>query len=99
MQHGAAKELDIVVHHLPFQVVATSRPVVVVDGLVAVDGDEVLARVASQFAVEVGGRDNGLLVLGKAACRLLDNREHLGQDLVKCLLVNVEHLLLQFVNL
>ncbi len=99
VQHDAAEELHVVVHHLPFQVVAACRPVVVVDGLVAVDGDEVLAGVGGQLAVEVVGRDDGLLVLGEAAGGLLHNGEHLGHHLVQGRLVHFERLFLQLVYL
>ena len=99
VQHDAAEELYVVVYHFPLQVIAAGRPVVVVDGLVAVDGDEVLARVGSQFAVEVGGCDDGLLVLGKAAGGILDDGKHLRHHLVEGVLVDVKHFLLQFVNL
>ena len=99
MEHHAAEELHVVVHHLPFQVVAAGCPVVVVDGLVAIDGDKVLARVAGQFAVEVVGRDDGLLVLCEAACRLLDDGIDLGHHLVEGLLVFLEGLFLYLVYL
>ena len=71
MEHGTTEELYIIVYHLPFQVVATSGPVVMIDSLVAIDGDEVLAWVACQFTVEVGSRDDGLFVLGKTTGSLL----------------------------
>jgi len=99
MQNDTTKQLNVVVDHFPLQVVATSGPMVMIDSLVAIDGDEVLAGVGSQFTVEVGGRNDGLLVLGKAAGRLLDDGEHLGHHLVEGLLVNLEHFLLQLVDL
>ena len=94
MEHGAAEELHVVVNHLPLQVVAACCPVVMIDGLVAVDGDEVLAGVASQFAVEVGSRHDCLFVLGKAAGGVLHNGEDLGAHLVECLLVDLERIFL-----
>ena len=99
MEHSTTEELYVVVYHLPFQVVASGRPVVVVDGLVAVDGDEVLLRVGSQFAVEVGSRHHRLLILGKAASRLLHDAECHGHHLVQSLLILVQCLFVQFVNL
>ena len=65
-----------------------------IDGLVAVDGDEVLAWVSSQLAVKVGSRYDGLIVLGEAACGLLDNREDFGHNFVECLLVDVKYFFL-----
>ena len=98
VQYDTAEELYIVVYHLPFQVVAASRPVVMIDGLVAIDGDKVFLGVGSQFAVEIGSRHNGLLVLGEAASRLLHDAEHLGHHLVEGYLIDVEGFLLQLVD-
>ena len=72
---------------------------VVIEGLVAFYGDEVLLRVSGQFAVEVGSRDDGLLVLGKSASGLLHDAEGNGHDLVESLLVDFECLLVNLVNL
>ena len=83
VQHDAAEELYVVVHHFPLQIVATSCPVVMVDGFVAVDGDEVLAGVSSQLAVEVGSGNHRLLVLSKAAGGLFDDGKHFGHHLVE----------------
>ena len=99
MKHLTTKDLDVVVDHLPLQVVATSGPVVVIDGLVTVDGDEVLGRVGSELAVEVGSRDDGLLVLGEATGRILDDAKGHRHHLVEGLLITIEGLLLQFVDL
>ena len=99
VEHLTAEELHIVVNHLPFQVVSASRPVVVVDGLVAVDGDEVFGGVGGQLAVEVGGRDDGLLVLGKAACGVFHNAESHGHHVVEGFFIDIERLFLQFVDL
>ena len=99
VQNGTAEELYVVVYHFPFQVVAAGSPVVVVDGLVAVDGDEVVGRIACQLAVELSGCNYRLFVLGEAACRILHNAEGCGQYLVECYLVVVECFFLQFVYL
>ena len=72
---------------------------VVVVCLVAVDGDEVLARVGCQFTVEVCGRDDGVFVRGEAFGRFLHDGEHFGHILVELVLVFVEYFLLQLVYL
>ncbi len=46
MEYLTTEELHVVVDHLPFQVVATGSPVVVIDGFVSVDGDEILGRIS-----------------------------------------------------
>ena len=84
MEHHAAEELDVVVDHVPLDVVAAGHPVGGIDGLVAVDGDEVLR--SGEFAVEVVGRDDDGVVLGEASCRILHDGEGLGEDAVEDLL-------------
>ena len=99
MQNNTTKQLYVVVYHFPFQVVATCRPMVVVDGLVAIDGDKVLAGVCSQLAVEIGSGNNRFLVLSETSGCLFHDRENLGHHLVQRLFVDLQHFLLQFVYL
>ena len=97
MEHDAAKELHVVVDHVPLDFVATGHPVVLVDGFVAVDTDKVVAR--SQITVEVGGGDGDLFLLNEAAGSVLDNGEDVGQYFIEHLLVLVGDLLLDLVDL
>ena len=99
MEHSSTEELYVVVYHFPFQVVATGRPVVVVYGLVAVDSDKVLTGIGCKFTVEIGSGNDGLLVLGKASGCVLNNGKHLRKDFVEGFLVDVEHFLLDLVDL
>ena len=99
MKHLTSEELHIVVHHFPLQVVAAGSPVVMIDGLVAVDSDKVLGRIASQLAVEIGGGDDSLLVFGKASCCLFDDAESHRHDIVEGFFVDVKRLFVEFVNL
>ncbi len=84
MQDYAAEELHVVVHHVPFDVVAARLPVVAVYGLVSVDRNEVLSR--GKVAVEVGRRDLDRLVFGESARRILHYGESLRQQLFELLL-------------
>ena len=97
VQYDTTKELHIVVHHVPLQVVTAGNPVVLVDGLVALDGDKLL--LGRQVAVEVVGRYDHRLVLGKTACRILHDGEGLGQNLVQHLLDLLVDRLRQLVDL
>ena len=99
MEHETTKQLHVVMDHLPFQVVTTCCPVVMIDGFVAIDGDEVLTGIGSQLTVEVGSRDDGLLVLCEATGSLLDDGKHFVHHFVESLLVDVQHFLLYLVNL
>ena len=98
VQYDTAEELYVVVNHFPLQVVAACCPVVVIDSLVAVDGYEVVLRVGSELAVEVGSCYYGLLVLCEAACCVLNDAESYRHHFVECLLVDFEHFLLQLVD-
>ena len=97
MEDYAAKELDIIVYHIPDGLVAAGYPVVVIDGLVAVDIDEVMG--GGKLAVEVGGGDDDVFILGEAAGGALHDGEGIGQDDVELLLHAVEHLLLKLVDM
>ena len=96
MEHDATKELHVVVNHVPLDLVTSGHPVVLVDGFVAVDTDEVVAR--GQITVEIGGGDSDLFLLNKAAGGVLDDGEDVGQYFIEHLLVLVGDLLLDLVD-
>ena len=97
VQHHAAKQLHVVVDHVPCHLAAACHPVVLVDGLVALNPHEVV--LGCQLAVEVVGCDHNLLVFAEAACRVLHDGEHRRQNLVQSLLVDLENFLLRLVYL
>ena len=97
VEHHAAEQLHVVVDHVPFRVVAAGEPVCRVNGLVALDGDEILRR--RQVAVEVVCRHHDRLVLCETARRILHNGECLGKDLVEHLLDFLVDALGRFVDL
>ena len=99
MQYYTAEELHVVVYHVPLEVIASGCPVVVVYGLVSVNCYKVVLRVCCQLTVEVGCRNYSLLVLGKSSCSVLDDTERCWHNLVKSLLVDVEHLFVELVDL
>ncbi len=74
------------------------HPGIAVYGLVALDGDEVLAG-GGELAVGPGGRHLDGLVLLKPARRLLHHGEDLGKGLVELARIHLEHLLAQVVDL
>ena len=99
MEGDTTEELHVVVDHVPFDLVATGCPLIVIDGLVAIDGDEVVSRISSELTVEIRSGDHSFLVLGEAACRVLDNAEGYRHHLVESFLQSVEHLLVLLINL
>ena len=99
MKNGTTKELNVVVNHLPLQVVTACRPVVMIDGLVTVNRNEVLTGVCCQLTVKVRCGNNRLLVLGKTASRLFHDGKHLEHHFVEGFLVDFKGFLLQLVYL
>ena len=81
VEDDAADELDVVMDHVPGHFVAAGHPGAVVDGVVAVDRDEVVGD--AEVAVEGRRRDGDRLVLGEAAGGRLHDRESLGEDFVE----------------
>ncbi len=89
MERNSAEDLHVVMDHVPLDFVAARSPFVVVDSLVAVDRDEIIGGVGSQFAVEVSGGYDGLLVLCEAPCGIFYNGESDGHHLVEHLFIFV----------
>ena len=98
VQDDAADELDIVMDHVPGDLVAAGHPMVLPDGLVVLDADEI-AAVRGQVAVEIGRRDGDGLVLREAAGSGLHDGEGLGENLVEALLDGVVLVLDELVGL
>ena len=99
VQNNTTEELNVVVDHFPLEVIATCCPVIVVDSLVTIDGDEVVGWVGCQLTVKVVGCNHSLLVLCETASGILDDAESSRQNLVEGNLILVECFLLQLVDL
>ena len=80
-------ELHIIVHHIPYVLVATCGPFVKVNGFVAVYLHKVESAIGSQVAVHLCRCYFYFLVLSKAASGTLDNGEYLRKNLTKHVLV------------
>ena len=98
VKHDTTDELHVVVNHIPSHLVATSHPVVVVSGFVALDGEEV-ATFSRQFAVEVGSGHLDGFILCETASGIFHDGEHFRKHFVELSLNAVEHFFLQFVDL
>ena len=97
MKNNATKQLNVVVNHVPSQVVSAGKPVVMIDSLVAVNLDKILC--CCQLAVVVGCCNLYSLVLGKAARSILNDCIYFRKNLSQAFLKFVENLLLNLVNL
>ena len=99
MEHDSTKQLHVVMHHFPFEVVTACGPVVMVDGFIAIYGDEVFLRVCGQFAVKVGSGYDSFLVFGETACGFFHDAESGIHYLIKRFLIDVKRFFFQFVYL
>ena len=70
MQHHAAKELHVVVHHVPCNSVARGQPLILPNGGIAIEFHGV--DFSGHFAVPVGGRQPQRPVI-ESACSLSQN--------------------------
>ncbi len=90
MKHNATENLHVIMYHLPLLVIASRCPMIVVDSLIAINGDEVFGGISSQLAVEICCRDNGFLIFRKTTCGVLDNTKGHRHHFIKCLLIAIK---------
>ena len=98
MEDNTTEELHIIMHHLPFQVVAACCPVVMIYRLVAIYSHKILGGIGCQLTVKIGGCDDGLLVLTESAGCVLDYGEGDRHNLIETFLIEFEHFLVELVN-
>ena len=67
MKNDTSDKLDIVMDHVPGNLIATGYPVVLPDGIVAFDMDKILSG-SSQISIEISSRNRNGLILGKSPC-------------------------------
>ena len=101
--HGAVEyhttnELDIVMHHIPDDLVTTRSPRVMIDSLVTINIHEVEARISSQVTIHLCSCHCDGLVLCKTASGTLDNSKRIWQDIVERLIIDIQHLLFKAIN-
>ena len=99
MKHDTTEELHVIMDHLPLEVIASCCPMVVIDSLVAVNGNKVLAWVCCKFAVEICCCYDCFLVLSETTCCILYNAEYYWENFVQSHFVFFEYFLVEFVNL
>ena len=97
MQHYAAYDLHVVMHHIPTYGIAACHPAGVVTHNVTVDVD--ILAFSRKVTVEVGGFSLNHLVFLKPAGSLLQHRESLWHHMVQSLVNLFEKLLLHLVDL
>ena len=95
VQHDTAEELDVVVHHVPFHLVASGYPMVLIDRLVAFDAYEVMA--GRQVTIEIRRCDRNLFVLHETTRRILDDGKGFGQHLFQHFFILIGNLLFDFI--
>ena len=94
-KYDTAEELDVVVHHVPFHLVASGYPMVLIDRLVAFDAYEVMA--GRQVTIEIRRCDRNLFVLHETTRRILDDGKGFGQHLFQHFFILIGNLLFDFI--
>jgi len=98
MKHGTPEELHIVVNHRPLHVVTTGNPMVLPNGLIVFDTNEILA-LSSQQTVKLRSGHYYLFIFRKTACRILHDGKSLGMHFIQSLFVFIQYFLFQLINL
>ena len=97
VKDDAADKLDIIMDHIPGDLVSAGHPMVVPYGIISVNLHKILG--CTQYAVEFSGFHPYSLVLLESACRRFHHCKRDRKYLVKHLLYVLVHFLDQFVRL
>ena len=97
VENHTTEQLALVVGHIPSNFRAARHPMVMVDSLIAIDCQEILAS-SRQFAIVVGSGNNHL-TLRQTACSISNNSEDLRQFLIENNLQFVDLGFFKFVDL
>ena len=99
MQHHATDKLHIVVHHIPYVLIATSSPAVIVYCLVAIYFHEVESAICCQVAIHLCSSYHDLFVLRETASSTFHDSKGLWQNLTKYIFVSSLDIFLDMINL
>ena len=97
VQNDTTEQLNVVMNHVPYRIIATGIPVVLVDGLVAFNAYKVFG--SSQMAVEFSRGYYDFFVFRKSFGSCFDDRESYGQYIFQCFLVFFENFFLYLIYL
>ena len=84
MKNNTTDELNVIVNHIPCDLISAGNPVVLPEGIVAIDSHKVLA--CTQVAVELCRLDLDYRILLESACCRLHDCESLRKNIVESLL-------------
>ena len=97
VQNDTTEQLNVVMNHVPYRIIAAGIPVVLVDGLVAFNAYKVFG--GSQMAVEFSRGYYDFFVFRKSFGSCFDDRESYGQYFFQCFLVFFENFFLYLIYL
>ena len=97
MQNDTTEQLYIVVYHVPDRIVTTGYPVILINGLIALDAYKVFC--SSQLAVEISGGNYDFFIFRETFCGSLDDWESNGQYFVQCFFVFIQNFFFYLVDL
>ena len=97
VQNDATKQLHVIMHHIPSNLIAAGHPVILINRLVAFDLYEVVC--GCQITIKVCRFDSNGFVLSKAPCRRFHYGECLRHHLIEGLFKAFEDIFLQLIDL
>ena len=97
MQNDTTDKLNIIMDHIPCNLVSASHPMVLPYGIVTFDCDEFLC--GAEVTVKLGSLNSDYFILLETAGRRLHYRECVRKNLIKSLFNLLVNLLHKFVRL
>ena len=94
VEYHTTNELHIIMHHIPYDFIATRSPSIVVDSFIAINLHKVEACIRSQVAIHLGSCHGDGLVFSETTSCTLDNSKSIWQDVIECLVIDIQHLFL-----
>ena len=97
MQYHTAEQLYVIMYHIPYGIVSSCHPMVLVDGFVTFNAYEIFG--CGKMAVKFGSCNHHFLIFGKTFGGFLHNGESDGQHFIKGLFINLQYFFFDLVNL
>ena len=97
VQNDTTEELYIVVNHVPYRIVTTGYPVILIDGLVAFDAYKIFR--CSQLAVKIRSGNNDFFIFCESFGSSFHDRESNGQYFVQCFFIFLQNFFFCLIDL
>ena len=97
MKYYTTKKLYIIMDHIPYRIIPTGIPVILIDRFVTFDAYEVFS--CSQCTVKICGSYHNFFVFGETSGCVFYDRESYREYFFQCFFVYFEYLFFEFINL